>query len=811
MVAQPGEWRPTFSAGEFGRAFDARVDISQYYAACRRMKNAQPIPQGGFEAMPGTLRRGTVRRQMTFASATRTTYAGPHSSAGSVVELLVFAAPLAVAALVFGDFSISAGSGFVQAQVQVGGNWQNFGPLHDVATTARNRVSAVVPGAAPTATAARLLLYPSESAAWANARLQAATESASLSAAVRMFDYSYSTDETYALVVTPGWCDVWRDGTFRGAFELAAVTAAMVPDLDIYGEGDTVGFFHKDLQTIRAVRAGQDENQWNVDAWPYDKIGSTNYGGSYTKTDDIWTIYIRWINEPDDLVINIIVDGEETGAIILDTAPATATTEWNDFAAAIEAAIEELPSVGDGVTVALDWVGGTREFKITFGGDLSGVEREVGVEAVNSSDISALVSHTQVGKTDGEPFISVARGWPSVATLVQERLAYGGLKAKPTGILFSRTGEIFELNTDAASTAASAFAVAVRETVAEAIQHIIWSKYILVLTDEAEYFANNRVVSAEEPLNFVRASTIGTRRDVIPRDAEGYIYYASKDGNILYMATYDDVQSAYLSTPQSLFASHLFTNVRQSAMIEPDAESDGHRLLFRRSDGRLVQAMVIRSQEINAFSEWVTSGTVESVCVDRQGRVWLAVRRTYAAGPEIVLETMEQGQWLHAAVDHGATDLAGLLTGLEKWEGMTVWIVADGYSMGAYTVVDGEVQLPFAFTQCFVGFWSPVDVETMPLYRVISDGVVLRRPGRIHTAHVTVEDTTSIAIGANGESADDIALYRAGMNTDAPIAPQSTTLTVEGMTGRTVGTTLQVTQVKPGALKVLDLVMEARL
>jgi hypothetical protein len=99
----------------------------------------------------------------------------------------------------------------------------------------------------------------------------------------------------------------------------------------------------------------------------------------------------------------------------------------------------------------------------------------------------------------------------------------------------------------------------------------------------------------------------------------------------------------------------------------------------------------------------------------------------------------------------------------------------------------------------------------MPLYLVLRDETVVRRPGRISRVRARVEGTTSIAIAANGEPARDVPLYRGGMVVDAALPAQTREIEAGGLTGRISGTTATITQTIPGALQVRDVVLEAKL
>ncbi|MBO6816512.1 MAG: hypothetical protein JJ891_16780 [Rhizobiaceae bacterium] len=812
MVAKTAIFRPSMNAGEFGELLDPRLDIREYYSACRRMRGAEPIPQSGFRKLPGSRQIGRGRNQMAQVSAADSGGTGPHSVFPVVLETAVFA-ETAINAVSIDTLDVDADvTGTFKVQVETGGNWTDFGSEFSLAIGDNNRVAMLSPGQSILATGARLVASADGPFSTTTA-IAVHAETSSIPEAIVYEDYSFSQAETFCLSLTPGWCDVWRDNLHKGGFR-HPFTAGQLPLVKFYSEGNTFGMFHEDVESRRAFRIGGVDHEWRFDLWPYEEIGLTNYGrnadgSEYTRVDDVWTIFVRFASV-DDLILNVIINGEETGGVALGVAPGSATsTEWDDFADAIKAAIEGLPSIKTGISITNQAAAGTRQFVITFGGGNSGTEYEFASQIVNTSEASALAAHTTVGETIGEPAISDDRGWPGTVELAQDRLIYGALKSRPAGMLFSENGEYFNLDIEQQADDAPFFR-AIRVDSQETIRHIVYSRYLLIFTDQGEYFANDREINRNKPLNFVNASEFGSSAVARPQDVEGLLFYVNEDGNVLYVASYDDVRTSYESDPASTFADHIFKGIIRSARKKPDDQISAHRLYYLRDNGELLQLMVMKSQNINAFSVWETPGDTKAVCVDRQETVHVAVKRQDANGDFISHEVWDRTVLLHGETSAGPTDLAGMLTVPASYEGMKVWVVADGLSLGEHTVTNGQIDLEFAYTDCRIGWWKAPHVEPMPFVRLLPNDQIVRRPGRIHTFRGKLKDTSSIAIGANGETPRDIPLVKAG--DVAGVAPMwNGVREVTGLGGMMVDTTLVITQTKPGFLEVRDLVVEAKL
>lgn len=639
------------------------------------------------------------------------------------------------------------------------------------------------------------------------------------SASVRHCVLKVDPSLSYTLVFTAGWVDIYRNDRVKVASVAApAITAGLLPDLQFYGEANTVGVFHQDLQSLRLYRDVDDDTDWTLDLWPYEAVPEVDLGGDYTKTTDVWEVVLRWSSAAAGLALSITVDGEATKAVKLAVSPNVANpTHWEAFYFAVQDALRDLPSMTDDVTfVDQGGSGAFRVFLMSFPGALTGREYDVSARIVDSADASALAYHTVIGETEGESLVSDERGWFAGMALFQDRGVYYAPKARTGALAMSATGEYFNLNIEAASSSAARLD-ALRTQTSERILHVIESNYLLIFTDAAEWFISNRTISRDEPVNFVRASANGITANVAPVEIDGRVYFCSggspaddERGQTIYSATYDDVATRFVSEPESLLAPHLVDGITSGALQSKVSKNSAARWWMVDRSGRLICALVIRNQEITAFAEWVAAdgGQVKAVSVDGQNQVWLTVQR----GSVVTLEIMEEQETnLFQGAIRGATDLAGRLSGLELWNGRQVWARADGYILGPFTVEAGAVQLGAAASAVTCGLWQPPVFESLPYYRVLPDDKVLMRPGRIHGLTANIIKTESIAIGANGREPKPVPLADRLDPGNAPLPAKTKKIRVSGLKGVADGTTVVITQTRPGMLQVRDYVPEASL
>ncbi|NDV87040.1 hypothetical protein GTW51_10035 [Aurantimonas aggregata] len=624
------------------------------------------------------------------------------------------------------------------------------------------------------------------------------------SAAPRFFKLKRSRTESFHIGIAPGRLEIFKDFVLVAIVSIPAITAPIAAEAGIYAEADTIGIFHKDLESVRVLR--ESDAVWTVDSWPYERIPDVDYGGVYAQTSDVWIVYIRWAEDNDARVVTLTVDGETT-------APVTTTgddglIDYPAFAAELQAALEDLPSLGVGVTVtAANSAGGnSMEATITFGGDFTGAEYDLSAQIVNTSEASALAAHSVIGDTEGEPAISASRGWPGFATIIQDRLLYAALRAKPSGLLFSQVGEYFNVNTEA-QRADGAKLEAIRTNSTEEILHVEDSKYVLLFTDEKEYFITDRVIERDKPLNIVKTTENGLARGTVPVEIENRIYYVGQRGGVLFSTAYDDISSAFTARMESLLAFHLVENIVMTALQRGSENTDATKLWMLRADGRLISATVIRDQEITAFYEYSVGAPVLSVSVDASNRLWLVVQRADGLAYEI----LSPDTYLFSAavkVSNGA----GVVTGLHHANGATVYAeTASGYTIGPFTISGGAIATGWPGETMTVGEWVAPVWQSMPRVKVNRDDTITRRPGRIHTLKVNVIATTSIAIGANDTPPIDVPLLTTADPVDAPMPAKTQLVTVAGIPGTVLDTTAVITQRRPGPLRVRDVTFEEKL
>ena len=809
MVARPGVYQATFNAGELSPDVGGNTGLKNYYAGLSLARNIEPVPQGGFDLPPRSTHRGYVRFPLGevysggAASADLT-------SAGVIAAWTLPAEKTFCAVDVSGlTASVATPDRHVVVEVQTSSGWVQIGGALFASASARTRRLGLAPAASIAATAIRLRLTvaPAASSHYAVAGVALLAEQAGAPPAAQVIAYAASREAPYCIVLTAGHLDVWRDGLWVGCCA-APWTAAQVADVRGPQRDESAVLFHKEVSPRRLLRHATDWD-WSLDEAVFAHVAEVDYGDTYVNTDDKWSVLINWTSEIVGTAVSFIVsvDGVETPVISADVG-------WSGVVTTLKAHLEAMPNVEDGITVVdAGVIGGgsySRQIDITFtGAGNTGQVFDVGGRSSGKVAVAVTTSRTKRGKKGGEAVMSAARGWPRTGAFYQQRLALGGFAAKGSAFCLSRSGEYFDLNIEL-NNSAGAVLVNLDTDGAETIVHFAQGRHLCIFTTEGEFYLADRAVDRQKPLNIVSSSRIGANPSIPVVEQEGGLLFVSREGTMVYAANFNDIQQAYVPEPISLLASHLFVDVTGAAIQKSALATDAQRYWLPRADGVLIEGLLIRGQDVTAFVRWETDGAVRRVVVDGANKPWLLVERQIGGAARLCVETLEDDTLLDAAVGFAFATPTRALTGLGHLEGASVWAEVDGYVEGPFTVADGALTLPTAGSAVTVGRWTPPLARTMPLARDVGERTVLKRPARVHTVQMDLLDTTSIAIGANGLAARDVTLARAGDPAAAPTPAYSGQKIVTGLVGFSDEGLVEITQTRPGRLRLRDLTIQAR-
>lgn len=810
----PGTYKPSFNSGEIAAEAAGRTELKSYYSGALHMARAEPVPQGGFDLMPGTRQIARARGKLTTAATVTLTVAGGPHAPDAVVATGDAGAPVS---FVMADLSALSASASCNCRLEYrltpGDAWTLF-PTILVDASARSWRGGLPPNAPVSARYFRLVRVGGSGSVTVSVGTSLVLRAeGDLATAAAPFAFSIDRATAYDLVFTEGNCDIYRERVFKAAVSVP-YTEAQLAALRARQRDKTMLLFHEDVPTKKLL--WQAEQDWLFGDQVFKNIPDVDLGGTYSKTANKWQITViiaaTTTAHVDQSLLELTVGGETTEAISMVNAW-NLSTDRDAIAADIKAKIEALADIDTGVTVTAEAVAVAYNYPFTIeftGGDNLGQDFTLSGR-VTSPVSAACNSALKVrGDAGGEPLVSVARGYARDGEFWQQRTILAGFKSKSTAFLASVLGDYFNLNVKIIA-ADGAILANLDTQSSDKIERAVAARHLLLFAQEGEYFIADRAISKTAALNVVQSSRNGCAENVPVVLADDAVFYVNRNNSIVYSCQYSDVAQAYESTPVSLMATHLVRGIVDAAFQRPKAGTDAGRYLIVRDDGLLVVGSIVRNQEITGFVRWPTDGLVKRVMVNGKDEVRLIVSREIDGDDVLVFEAMDETLYLDQAREFTFEAPSTTVSGLDDLEGAQVWIVADGYDEGPFTVEDAEITIPTASSHVIVGRWTPPRVETLPPNREVAPNTVLRRKARIAAVECYVMETTSIAIGANGNAPRNIPLYRFGMPVDAPIPAQTRAVRASGLRGYVKEPTAVITQTRPGKLKVRDATIEQRL
>lgn len=621
--------------------------------------------------------------------------------------------------------------------------------------------------------------------------------------AEKIIPFDASNGTSFDLIFAGGNCQVWSATAAVASFSVAGVSG-LVLDMTYAQRLDTLLLFHEDLRSKRIVYGN---SGWVVDDLPFEAIPNYDYGANYTNgVAAIWRIEFVGLESGTSVFI-LTISGQETQSI-------TFLDNKADMINAITDAIADLPNVSSGFFVTADdsgtpIFGDKKIVRITFSG--TGNEGDgwaVSGRIINKADAAIVSVKERAGVSPGEPLISASRGWPQCGTFFNQRLLVGGFKSLPNAWMPSKSADYYNFD-ERFTEANGAFLVPMDSAGGERIEAIVPSLNLLIFTSQAEYWIAERAISKTDAPNHVQSSRYGMKRGVPVVENEGAAIWCHRNGATLGELRYTDVEGNFVATDISLLASHLLTDVADMAVRRSNASMDGNLHAIVRNDGQARLATILREQEVTAFTRMTTDGLFKAT--GKNGRNELSfITERYG---NRYLERFETGLLLDEAQDFTYGTAQNIISGLSRFNGRSVWVIGDGNVFGPFLVNGGTLALVIPVYKATVGTWKPPVISTLPPPRDIGPNTVLKRKARIHSVHLSLLDTTSVAISVNGKKLEDVDLYRYGLLADVPELSQgvTTTIKIRNLRGYSDAPFVTVSQLRPGRLNVRAITVEAAL
>lgn len=778
-------------------------------------RNIILLPQGGLTDRGGTTDFGRTRKKLTAIAINTTILSLPNggsetdllagvaitTAAASTTRFVLFQCDFAVATLVHMidikglSIATTAAAGALISEYWSGVAWVAFAPAQRITLSSHSRrFASGAPGHAGISSTKFRVCIDATTAAGAVTfdGIALSVESATRSDGI-VRRYAPEQGMAHQYIVTEGNIDFYEGGVWRASAQFP-ITEEIIRTIKFEPKYDSILCFEQSLRSQQVFRLAS-SFEWSCDPIAWQNMPLVDYGGVYTNgVDCVQQLQTFDITAGEGF--DLTVEGLTTATIVFDN-------NDTNMAANVKAAMEALSNVDPGLTVSSFSGGGVgvgKTITVTFTGD-GNSEREwlrmVGTSQGNDGFIQ--VKLITKGKAPGEDIMSDARGWPAVGRYAQQRLILGGLKSRPNDVLASVTGDPFNLNTEI-DVATKAFSYEIDSSENNSIRDIFVGRTLMFYGDQQLSFLKNAILSADEAPQFGSSDAPGIKATTTPVSSDSAIFHVQDGGTTLRMTSYTELEQNFVADNASVLSAFLIKDPTELFRRRALGSVDTDLMMMINADGSLTALTLMRTQEVSGYAPWSTDGAFRSGCADHDNIVWFLVDRLVNGVTELRLEKMEAEKLLDEAIEIAQAS-SKTVAGLSRFNGRTVYAVANDSVYGPFIVSGGSITLPEVATQVRVGSWI-APLATDPDVSLTEESRTrMARLKRVNRAEISVMNTTSLAISVNDGPVIDVPL-RTNDDTffdQGPLArPFTGKVEAEGMHGFTDHGRLTLTMTYPG-------------
>ena len=417
----------------------------------------------------------------------------------------------------------------------------------------------------------------------------------------------------------------------------------------------------------------------------------------------------------------------------------------------IQKNLQEMPVFGEtGVAVART---GADQYTITISGESTkNFELFSAYVTEGSADHEITFTKTQSGSPRKEDVWSNTRGWPRSACFYEGRLVIGGTQSKLQSIFMSKTGAFFDFDIDDGDDDEGIFATISSRKLNDIVD-VYPGRNLQIFTSGAEFAVTSRPVTPSS-IN-IQPQTSHGANNVEVQDVDGSTIFVDRHGKSLLSFLYSFNEDAYTTDDRSVLASHLINQPVDMALLAGTASDDANWLFIVNTDGTATILNTLRSQDINGFTRWNTSGDIKSVCVV-DDQLFMTVERTVNSVTKLFIERWDFTYLMDCSIK--SVQVAGVIDGLDHLNGESVKAITregyldknEGYVLSSYTVASGEITLDasevYSLTTYEVGLPFVPTIKPMPLNTNIGSGQNQMRLKKIVRMNVRVYESSGIYI-----------------------------------------------------------------
>lgn len=559
----------------------------------------------------------------------------------------------------------------------------------------------------------------------------------------KLKDFSVSTDEHYLLCITEGNCRIYNTASDDYVADIKVpFDSDEVRDIRDVQSESVILLFHENHETVRISNLGT-QYDWFQDLAPYTNIPQVDFNDSSSPTPS---------NEVQDLTFNSFTVGQQfqidvEGVLSKNITFAGSSTadQQSSTSENIRKNLQDMPNFGEtGISVAFQ---SDSTFRVTISGESTkDFELFSGFPTTGAASDNITFAKVSTGSSRKEDVWSDTRGWPKTACYYEGRLIIGGCKAKPQSVFASKAGSPYNFELDEADDDDAIFATISSRKLSD-IADVFPGRNLQIFTAGSE-FATLTSPLTPQTFNIVPQTSHGTLY-LEAKDIDGATIIADRNGKTIHRYLYNFNEDAYTTNDISVLSPELIKTPVDIAILGGTTSEDANWVFIVNNDGSVTVLNTLRSQDINGFTAWNTSGTIEDASVV-DDELYMVTKRTIDGADIRHIERWDFDLYLDDAVSY---EVGGLpfttILDLEHLEGEEVSVRADGAYLGEYTVSSGQITLEDSVREAQVGIGFTSTFKPMTLATNVGSGSNQLRQKKICRMNLRVLDAVGFYVDGN--------------------------------------------------------------
>ena len=561
---------------------------------------------------------------------------------------------------------------------------------------------------------------------------------------VKLIDFSVESDRHYLLIMTDKNVRILRTPDTYVADVKMEIQSVAIPDVRDTQVESVMLLFQEDYAPSRLVNLGTDSD-WFLDLVPFVNIPQFDYNDALSPTpvNDVQRMTLSSFVAGDTFQLDI--EGVLSKNITFAgdaNADQRESTVFN-----IQKNIQEMPVMGDtGVSVSYVSAG---VYDITVGGE-SAKDFELYSGFATSGTASKTVGFvkTASGSPRKEDVWSATRGWPKTACFYESRLVIGGTKSKRQSLFASKTGSFFDFDIDDGDDDEAIFATISSRKLNDIVD-VFPGRTLQIFTSGAEFAVTVKPLTPSTVA--ITPQTSHGASNIQAQEVDGSTLFIDRNGKTLRDFIYSFNEDAYTTQDKSVLASNLIKQPIDLALLTGTQSEDSNWLFIINSDGGAAILNTLRSQDINGYTEWTTSGALKSAAVV-DDQLYVVNEREIDGSTVKYIERWDFSYLMDSSIKVSPSPTQTVITGLSHLEGETIQIVADGIVLSPKTVASGEIELDaneIGYSQIELGLNFVPELVPMPLNTNMGSGQNAMRLKRIIRVNMRVYETYGVHVDGN--------------------------------------------------------------